>query len=122
MDSSSLRKNVPLLVVLLFILFMYVSSNIAKHSMKDPKFSRDLSTTYPKTAYQALFTQKSDKGEGHAILSSDGCGHLRLKEQASVLKYTHDTVDPQARAQVNQSRCSAHHFARLSQWQKVCGF
>lgn len=94
MDSSSLRKNVPLLVVLLFILFMYVSSNIAKHNMKDPKFSRDLSTTYPKTAYQALFTQKSDKGEGHVILSSDGQGHLRLKEQASVLKYTHDTVDP----------------------------
>ncbi len=84
--TTSFGRSAPLILVLAFILGMYGFSQASRKA--DPKFSRDLKTTYPRQAYQAMFYQKSDKGEGRVILSSDGKGHVRLKEVASVMRFS----------------------------------
>lgn len=87
---SSFGAKLPLLLVILFCAFMYMSGRMTQFGNQDSKFARDFAATYPKLAYQAMFDQISPKGNGRVVYSCDGKGHVRIKEHASVIQYNHE--------------------------------
>jgi len=81
MRSNSATINtraVPIIVVLAFILIMLGYSQTARmNETKDG--NRDLTTSYPKQAYQANYEQRTETETGVMTIYSDGLGHVRVE-------------------------------------------
>ncbi|MCA0314714.1 MAG: hypothetical protein LCH63_12890 [Candidatus Melainabacteria bacterium] len=91
--SDQASRAVPLVICIAFVLGVYGFSAVSRQA--DPKFSRELKSSYPTTAYQALFETKSTKGAGTVMLSCDGEGHMRIKELANLVQFSqqvHNTL------------------------------
>jgi hypothetical protein len=92
MSNISSGRALPLLIVLLFVGGMFLYGEITKISTPGDDSPRDLKTTYPTLAYQALFVQESSAGKAYVIVSCDGEGHLRIKEKAPYLLDSRITI------------------------------
>lgn len=92
MSNLSSGRAMPLLIVLLFVGGMFGYGEISKITAPGDDSPRDLKTTYPTLAYQALFVQDSAAGKAYVIVSCDGEGHLRIKEKAPYLLDSRITI------------------------------